>query len=41
VTDVYTLPFPFAGILHRVVYDVSGEPVTDHYAEIRIALTRQ
>jgi len=37
VTDVYTAPFPFAGILHRVVYDVSGEPVTDHEAKLRIA----
>jgi hypothetical protein len=41
VTDVYTPPFPFAGILHRVVDDVAGEPVTDHEAETRIALARQ
>ncbi len=38
MTDVYTPPFPFAGILHRVVDDVAGEPVTDHEAKTRIAL---
>jgi hypothetical protein len=38
VKDVYTAPCPFAGILHRVVDDVAGEPVTDHEAMIRIAL---
>ena len=41
VTDEYTPPFPFTGTLRRVVYDVSGEHVIDHEAEIRIALARQ
>ena len=41
VTDEYTPPFPFTGTLRRVVYDVSGEQVVDHEAEIRIALARQ
>jgi arylsulfatase A-like enzyme len=41
VTDEYTPPFPFTGTLRRVVYDVSGEHVVDHEAEIRIALARQ
>jgi arylsulfatase A-like enzyme len=41
VTDEYTPPFPFTGTLRRVVYDVSGDQVVDHEAEIRIALARQ
>jgi hypothetical protein len=41
VTDEYTPPFPFTGTLRRVVYDVSGEHVVDHEAEIRIALAHQ
>jgi arylsulfatase A-like enzyme len=41
VTDEYTPPFPVTGTLRRVVYDVSGEHVVDHEAEIRIALARQ
>jgi len=41
VTDEYRPPFPFTGILRRVVYDISGEQVVDHEAQIRIALARQ
>jgi arylsulfatase len=41
VTDAYAGPFDFTGTLHRLVYDVSGEAVIDHEAEIRIALARQ
>lgn len=41
VTDEYPPPFRFTGTLLRVVYDVSGEPVVDHEAEIRMALARQ
>jgi arylsulfatase A-like enzyme len=41
VTEEYTPPFPFTGTLRRVVYDVSGEHVVDHEAEIRIALAHQ
>jgi hypothetical protein len=40
MTDGCTLPFLFAGTLHRVAYDVAGEPVIGHEAEIRIALAR-
>ena len=41
VTAEYTSPFAFDGTLERLVYDVSGEGVVDHEAEIRIALARQ
>ena len=41
VTDEYEAPFPFTGRLEKVVYDVSGEHVVDHEAEIRMALARQ
>ena len=41
VTQEYQPPFAFTGTIARVVYDVSGERVVDHEAEIRIALARQ
>ncbi|MCS6849186.1 MAG: arylsulfatase, partial [Anaerolineae bacterium] len=41
VTNEYTPPFPFTGKIHKVVYDVSGEHIVDHEAEIRVALARQ
>jgi arylsulfatase A-like enzyme len=41
VSDEYPPPFAFSGTLRRVVYDVSGEHVVDHEAEIRIALAHQ
>ncbi len=41
VTDVYPAPFAYTGTIDRVVYDVSGEHVVDHEAEIRVALARQ
>jgi arylsulfatase A-like enzyme len=41
VTDVYVAPFAFTGHIDRVVYDISGERVVDHEAEIRMALARQ
>ncbi|WP_116951112.1 sulfatase-like hydrolase/transferase [Jiangella endophytica] len=41
VTQVYSAPFPFTGDIDRVVYDVSGDGIVDHEAEIRIALARQ
>jgi arylsulfatase A-like enzyme len=41
VTDEYAPPFAFTGAIERVVYDVSGEHVVDHEAEIRMALARQ
>ncbi len=37
----YRPPFAFTGTIARVVYDVSGESVVDHEAEIRMALARQ
>ena len=41
VTPEYQPPFAFSGTVLRAVYDVSGESVVDHEAEIRIALARQ
>jgi arylsulfatase len=41
VTDEYEPPFEFTGGLEGVAYDVSGERVVDHEAEIRLALARQ
>jgi arylsulfatase len=41
VTDEYEPPFAFTGTIQRVGYDVSGERVIDHEAEIRMALARQ
>jgi hypothetical protein len=41
VTDAYQAPYPFTGVLQRVVYDVSGKHITDHETEIRAALARQ
>jgi arylsulfatase len=41
VTDEYAPPFAFTGTIEKVVYDVSGEIIVDHEAEIRMALARQ
>jgi arylsulfatase len=41
VTSRYHPPFPFTGTITKAVYDVSGEHVVDHEAEIRMALARQ
>ncbi|MGD8487062.1 MAG: arylsulfatase, partial [Chloroflexota bacterium] len=41
VTPEYAPPFAFSGTVLRAVYDLSGEAVEDHEAEIRIALARQ
>jgi arylsulfatase A-like enzyme len=41
VTDEYAPPFAFTGTIEKVVYDVSGESIVDHEAEIRMALARQ
>jgi arylsulfatase A-like enzyme len=41
VTDEYDPPFAFTGTIEKVVYDISGEHVVDHEAEIRMALARQ
>jgi arylsulfatase A-like enzyme len=41
VTDEYEPPFAFTGTVEKVVYDVSGERIVDHEAEIRMALARQ
>ena len=41
VGDGYNPPFPFTGTLRRVAFDVSGEHVVDHEAELRAALAHQ
>jgi arylsulfatase len=41
VTEAYRPPYAFTGTIDRVVYDVSGEHVVDHEAEIRMVLARQ
>ena len=41
VTSDYESPFPFAGRIHRVIVDVSGEHVEDYEAQMRIALAKQ
>jgi arylsulfatase A-like enzyme len=41
VTQEYDAPFAFTGVIYRVVYDISGEHIVDHEAEIRMALARQ
>ena len=41
VTQDYTSPFKFTGILHKVVVDVSGELIHDSEAELRMAMGRQ
>jgi arylsulfatase len=41
VTDRYDPPFAFTGGLEKIVYDLSGDSVEDHEAEIRAALARQ
>ncbi len=41
VTEAYAAPFAFTGRINRIVYDVSGEHVVDHEAEIRAAMARQ
>lgn len=41
VTPEYAPPFAFTGTIIRAVYDVSGDRVVDHEAEIRMALARQ
>ncbi len=41
VTDAYNPPYAFTGTIDRVVYDVSGDHVVDHEAEIRMVPARQ
>jgi arylsulfatase len=41
VTSNYDPPFRFAGRIHRVIVDVSGEHVEDFEAQMRIALAKQ
>jgi arylsulfatase len=41
VTEEYAAPFAFTGTIIRAVYDISGDAVVDHEAEIRVALARQ
>jgi arylsulfatase len=41
VTARYQAPFPFTGVLHRVVVDVEGEPVIDFKAAVEARLRTQ
>ena len=41
VTPNYKPPFPFAGTIHSVTVDVSGELIKDEEAEMRRLLARQ
>jgi arylsulfatase A-like enzyme len=41
VIDDYRAPFPFTGLLHRVIVDVAGEPFVDTAAEADLALRAQ
>ncbi len=41
VWDKYDPPFKFAGTIHSVTVDVSGELIKDHEAEAKMALARQ
>ena len=41
VSPQYKPPFRYAGSLHRVTVDLSGEPVVDHAAEMRAFMRKQ
>lgn len=41
VCDKYKPPFKFTGTLYSVTVDVSGDPIKDAEAELRIAMARQ
>jgi arylsulfatase A-like enzyme len=41
ITPEYRAPFRFTGTLHTVTLDLSGDLITDHEAEMRIAMARQ
>jgi arylsulfatase len=41
VTPEYTPPFPFAGKIHKVTVDVSGDLIKDEEADLRMAIARQ
>ncbi|MCK9493914.1 MAG: arylsulfatase [Dehalococcoidia bacterium] len=41
VTPRYSAPFAFTGKIERVAVDVTGDRLTDHEAEVRMALARQ
>jgi arylsulfatase len=41
VVDDYRAPFPFTGLLHRVVVEVDGDPFVDPAAEADVALRAQ
>ena len=41
VSQDYQSPFPFTGIIHEVVIDVSGEHIEDKEAEARAVMARQ
>jgi arylsulfatase len=41
VTPDYNGPFAFTGTIHTVTVDVSGELITDHETNMRVAMARQ
>jgi arylsulfatase len=41
VTPNYTSPFAFTGTIHKVTVDVSGEPIKDDEAAVRMIMARQ
>jgi arylsulfatase len=41
VSHEYAAPFPFTGILHEVIVDVSGDHLSDPEAALKVALARQ
>ena len=41
VSTMYRAPFPFAGVLHKVTVDVSGELIVDKQAEMRAVMAHQ
>jgi hypothetical protein len=41
ITDDYASPFKFTGTIHTATVDVSGEPIRDDEAELRVYMARQ
>lgn len=41
VTPYYEPPFEFTGVLYSVTFDVSGDVIKDHEAELRRIMARQ
>jgi arylsulfatase len=41
ISSEYESPFPFQGVIHEVVVDVSGEHLLDKEAQMKIAMAHQ